>query len=97
MQFPFPQELPLDAPKEILQQLCKLLDPILVVMHYGDGKSFSFSTAVAVRTLREALAKGYLIDRSNGESSLGEWDGWLIVKEPDRVVWIETTWKTGLV
>ena len=40
--------------------------------------------------IREALAKGYLVDRSNGDGPLEHWDGWLLLDLPEGETLIET-------
>lgn len=42
----------------------------------------SYVPSLAVEALRDALAKGYTIDRTNADGPLEEWDGWLVISSP---------------
>jgi hypothetical protein len=82
-------ELPLEAPEGVLEALCALL-PDYVVRGRRNGISWHMVPSLAQKELYDALAKGFLIDKSNGDGPLEEWDGWLVIYDEAGEMFLET-------
>jgi len=87
-------ELPLSAPPSILEQLAALLPPGVVHVR-ENGVVVPYVPSIVLGMLEEALAKGYVIDRTNEDGPLEDWDGWLFIIQPAGTVYIQTNWKGG--
>ena len=84
-------ELALSAPPTVLDQLSALLP--LGVVYVREGATTSpFVPSLVRGMLEEALCKGYVIDRSNEDGPLNEWDGWIFIIRPAGTVYIQTKW-----
>jgi len=88
-------ELDLMAPPELLEKLSATLPPHLVRSYRSGGPLSPYVRSEAVKILSDALAKGYLIDRTNSDGPLEEWDGWLVIHTPGANTFMETAWKVG--
>lgn len=87
-------ELPLEAPPEILAKLISLLpdDGSPVTVREEGSPRCCYVRSIVVELLRDALAKGYAIELSNEGDPIEEWDGWLVVRFPKRATLILTNW-----
>lgn len=72
-----------------MELLLALLPSHLVKVRKG-GTTAPHTRPMAEGILMDALDKGYLIDRSNGDGPLEEWDGWLMVETPEQPTYILT-------
>lgn len=51
-------------------------------MRHAGQTTMGYARSFAIEALRDALAKGYTIDRTNEDGPLEEWDGWLVISSP---------------
>lgn len=73
------------ADRELLAELVALLPPHLVYVREGDSQTRSlYVHSLAARMIERALCEGWMIDRTNGDGEIAEWDGWLIIESPKR-------------
>jgi len=91
---PDTQELSLAAPPDVLEQLTALLPFGVVHVRHG-ATEVPYVPSIVRGMLEEALAKGYVIDRTNEDGPLEDWDGWLFIVRPAGTVYIQTNWKSG--
>jgi len=75
---------------ETLPQLAALLPVGLVHVRWG-MVTCPCSPQYVISLLASALQNGHLIDRTNEDGPIGEWDGWLVVHSPEKA-FIETTY-----
>lgn len=83
-------ELPLEAPEEILAILSTYIGqgPIKI---RRNGITSHYTRSLTIRFIQEALEKGYIIDRSNEDGPIHQWDGWLVIQrksplgEPEKL------------
>lgn len=87
-------ELPLSAPPETLAQLVALLPTggAPIMMREEGSVACPYVLSIVVGILREALARGSLVDRTNGNGPIEEWDGWLVIHGEKVKTFIRTAW-----
>lgn len=81
-------ELALEAAQDVLQQLVAWL-PGYVIRVRRKGITSPVVPSLVRELISNALAKGYLIDRTNGEGPLDQWDGWLKIETPEAPIYIQ--------
>jgi hypothetical protein len=79
----------IDTSPGVLEQLLALLPAHLVRIRKGTTTA-PHTRPMAEGILADALDRGYLIDRSNGEGPLEEWDGWLVIDTPGQPTYLLT-------
>lgn len=82
-------ELALEASQDVLTALVALL-PSQVIQLRQKGFSYPVVPSIAREIISNALAKGHIVDRSNGDSPIADWDGWLTIDTPDGVTQLQT-------
>lgn len=73
------------ADRELLAELVALLP--LVVVNVREGvETFHcpYVHYLAASMIERALCKGWIIDRTNADGPVTEWDGWLVIESPKR-------------
>ncbi len=86
-------ELPFEPNSDLVSQLASLLPRDFVnVKDEKSGIVSSYVFSLALGLIRDALANGHLIDRTNGDESLTKWDGWLVIHSPAKV-FVQSNWK----
>lgn len=88
-------ELALEAPEGVLDAIMELLPRHSVRVCYGHVIC-PVVTSVVEDMVSNALARGYLIDRTNGGGPLDEWDGWILIDTPEGIVYIATDKRKAL-
>lgn len=79
---------------DTLTQLAALLPEYLVNVRLS-GIVSPFERSVVVGMIRNALEKGYTIDRTNSDGPLWEWDGWLEIIAPKASTFVQIASKGG--
>lgn len=96
--FPLPPE---ELPLEVEVKEPSVLPHLLALLSDGRRgalvryRSYNVTGPVTVKfagvVIKEALEQGKLIDRTNGEGPMEEWDGWLIIYS-DEPQYLQTLW-----
>lgn len=85
------REIALEPPQDILHKLASLLTRDFVAIRIK-AITFPVVYSLAVGMLSDALARGHLVDRSNGDGPLEEWDGWITIHAPEKTH-VQTNWQ----
>ncbi len=84
------------ADRELLAELVALLPPDVVNVREGErGPPCPFVRYLVANMIERALCEGWEIDRTNGDGSLAEWDGWLRIAIPGEPVFFQITLPGG--
>lgn len=71
--------------RELLAQLVALLPVGPVRVRVADDNYHClYVRSLCAAMIERALFEGWMIDRSNADSPVAEWDGWLMIDSPTR-------------
>jgi len=82
------QEVMRFADAGLLAELAALLPPYSVNVRHGQI-TMAYARSLVVTMLDGALCAGHPIDRSNGGGALSEWDGWLVIENPEKPLFLQ--------
>lgn len=74
----------------LLAELVALLPKGFVNVRHGEkGIVLSYVPSLVAAMLDSALCEGHTIDRTNRAGAVSEWDGWLVIENPEKPIFLQ--------